>query len=238
MQKTIVVTGGNRGIGLEICRQLAEQNYKVILTARNEEAGNNAVKNLGQQGLMVDFFPLDVSSDESRQALKTYIETNYGKLDALVNNAGIMPEKEAERNGIYFSDLDPDENIFRQTFDINALSPYMLTTKLWPLLKNSQNANVVNLSSEMGQLSRMSAGYAGYRISKTALNAVTCILAANGANLNIKVNSVCPGWTQTEMGGMGASRPVSKGAETVLKLLTENHEHTGKFFRDMEVLAW
>lgn len=127
-----------------------------------------------------------------------------------------MPEKQAEDRGESRSALHPEEVEIMTTFSVNALSPYFLITELWDLLAASPKAKVVNVSSGLGQLAEMGSGYAGYRISKTALNSVTRIMAAEGKYHNILVNSCCPGWVQTEMGGSGAPRSVQQGAETIV----------------------
>ena len=227
----IVVTGGNRGIGFEICRQLANRGAQVILTARKADACREAVETLAAQKLTARFHPLDVTSSDSGGALRDFLEHTFGRLDALVNNAGIITDDEAPG-------LDVKLCTGRATLETNTLGPLHLSQTLVPLLKRSRAARIVNMSSGMGALSDMSGGYAAYRISKAALNAVTGILAAElrGA---IAVNSMCPGWVRTDMGGANAERDVSRGADTAVWLaLDAPQDLSGKFLRDRKVIPW
>jgi NAD(P)-dependent dehydrogenase (short-subunit alcohol dehydrogenase family) len=206
----IVVTGGNRGIGFEICRQLTKRSAQVVLTARKAEAGEQAVKKLAAQNLSAQFHPLNVTEPESVAALREFLERTFGRLDLLINNAGIITDEEA-------SGLEVKLSTVRATLETNTLAPLHLAQMLAPLLKRSRLGRIVNMSSGMGALSDMEGGYAAYRISKAALNAVTGILAAElrGA---VAVNSMCPGWVKTDMGGANAEREVEQGAETAVWL--------------------
>jgi NAD(P)-dependent dehydrogenase (short-subunit alcohol dehydrogenase family) len=227
----IVVTGGNRGIGFEICRQLAGRGAQVVLTSRKPEAGDEAVKKLSGQGLAARFQPLDVTGAESIAALRDSVERSFGRLDVLINNAGIISEEDA-------SGLEVKPAAVRATLETNTLAPLLLSQALLPLLKRSRAARIVNVSSGMGALSGMGGDHAAYRISKAALNAVTGVLAAElrGA---VAVNSVCPGWVRTDMGGANAERDVSQGADTAVWLALEApQELTGKFVRDRKVIPW
>jgi NAD(P)-dependent dehydrogenase (short-subunit alcohol dehydrogenase family) len=227
----IVVTGGNRGIGFEICRQLAGRAARVVLTARKVDAGAAAVKKLAAQDRGIRFHPLDVAAPESIGALHDFLRRTYGQLDVLINNAGIISENDT--NGI-----EVDLATVRDTLETNTLAPLHLSQTLVPLLKRSKSARIVNISSGMGSLSEMEGDYAAYRISKTALNAVTTILAAElrGA---VAVNSACPGWVKTDMGGPNAERDVAEGAATAVWLaLDAPQDLTGKFLRDGKVIQW
>ncbi|HMJ49593.1 MAG TPA: SDR family oxidoreductase [Burkholderiales bacterium] len=227
----IVVSGGNRGIGFEICRQLASRGAQVVLTARKPDAGEQAVKKLAAQKLAVQFQPLDVTRPESIAALRDFLKQTFGRLDVLINNAGIIAEDDA-------SGLEVKLSAVRNTLETNAIAPLLLSQTLAPLLKRSRDGRIVNMSSGMGQLSDMGGGHAAYRISKTALNAVTKTLATElrGA---VAVNSVCPGWVKTDMGGPNAKREVSQGAETAVWLALEAPQDlTGNFLRDRKVIPW
>jgi NAD(P)-dependent dehydrogenase (short-subunit alcohol dehydrogenase family) len=229
--RVIVVTGGNRGIGLEICRQLAARGAQVVLTARSTEAGRAAVGKLGARNPPARFHPLDVTSRESVAALRDFLSDTFGRLDVLVNNAGILPDEDA-------SGLEVSLDTVRATLETNTLAPLHLAQALAPLLLRGRAGRIVNLSSGMGQLSDMEGGHAAYRISKTALNAVTRILAAELSG-KVAVNSMCPGWVKTEMGGPGAEREVSEGADTAVWLaLDAPQSWTGTFVRDREVIDW
>jgi NAD(P)-dependent dehydrogenase (short-subunit alcohol dehydrogenase family) len=227
----VVVTGGNRGIGFEICRQLASRGAQVVLTARKPEAGEQAVKKLATQNLSVRFHPLNVTETESVAALRDFLERTFGGLDVLINNAGIITDGEA-------SGLEVKLATVRATLETNTLAPLHLAQTLAPLLKRSRAGRIVNMSSGMGALSDMEGGYAAYRISKAALNAVTGILSAELRGV-VAVNSMCPGWVKTAMGGANAERDVAQGADTAVWLaLDAAQDLSGKFLRDRKVIAW
>jgi NAD(P)-dependent dehydrogenase (short-subunit alcohol dehydrogenase family) len=227
----IVVTGGNRGIGFEVCRQLAGRGAQVVLTARQAEAGEEAVKRLAAQHLAVQFYPLNVTDPKSATALRDELEDIFGRLDVLINNAGIYPKEDGPG-------LDVQLETVQTTLETNTLGPLHLSQTLAPLLKRSDTARIINVSSGMGALSDMQGDHAAYRISKTALNAVTAILAAELRG-KVAVNSVCPGWVKTDMGGSNAERDVSQGAAGIVWLaLDAPQDLTGKFVRDGEVIPW
>ena len=227
----VVVTGGNRGIGLEICRQLAARGAQVVLTARQRPAGDAAVKKLAAQKLAVAFHVLDVTDGDSIVALRDFLQHTYGYLDVLINNAGIIAKAEA-------SALTVELVTIRDTLETNALGPLHLAQTLWPLLKSGTSPRIVNMSSGMGALADNDGGYAAYRMSKTALNAVTAILAAELRG-TIAVNAVCPGWVKTDMGGPHAERDVADGADTAVWLaLDAPAKLTGKFVRDRKAIPW
>jgi NAD(P)-dependent dehydrogenase (short-subunit alcohol dehydrogenase family) len=227
----VVVTGANRGIGFEISRQLASGGAQVVLTARKPRAGKAAVKKLAAQDLSVQFRPLNVTSSKSIAGLRDFLKRTYGRINVLINNAGIIANGDA-------SGLEVDMETVRATLETNALGPLHLSQALVPLLHRSKDARIVNISSGMGAFSEMEGDYAAYRISKTALNAVTAILAAELRD-RIAVNAVCPGWVRTDMGGRSAERDVAEGADTPVWLaLDAPQKLTGKFVRDRKVIPW
>jgi NAD(P)-dependent dehydrogenase (short-subunit alcohol dehydrogenase family) len=230
-QPVIVVTGGNRGIGFEICRQLAGRGARVLLTARQPGAGKEAVKRLAAQKLSAQFQPLDVADPESAAALRDYLARAFGRLDALINNAGIFSKEDSPG-------LTVNLDVVRSTLETNTFAPLRLSQLLAPLLIRGGGGRIVNVSSGMGALGEMQGGYAAYRISKTALNAVTAILADEFRGA-VAVNSVCPGWVRTDMGGANAERDVSEGAAGIVWLaLDAPPDLTGKFVRDRQVIPW
>jgi NAD(P)-dependent dehydrogenase (short-subunit alcohol dehydrogenase family) len=234
-RRVALVTGANRGIGLETCRQLGRRGLHVILTARKSEAGEKSAETLRAEGLQVDFRRLDVTDLESIEACERSIDQENGRLDVLVNNAGIMLDSSKRGESIF--QADPD--LVRESFEVNTLGPLMVAKSLVPLMRRNGYGRIVNVSSGMGQLSEMDGGYPGYRISKTALNAVTVILARELHGANIKANSVCPGWVRTDMGGDDAPRSAEKGAETIVWLATlPDDGPSGGFFRDLEQIDW
>ena len=227
----VVVTGANRGIGYEISRQLATRGAQVVFTARKPEAGKVAVKKLAAQNMTVQFHPLDVTSSKSIVALREFLKRTYGRVDVLINNAGMIARGDAPG-------LEVDLETVRITLETNALGPFHLSQTLVPLLEHSKRARIVNISSGMGALSEMESDYAAYRISKTALNAVTAILAAELRD-KIVVNAACPGWVRTDMGGRSAERDVTEGADTPVWLALDAPQSlTGKFVRDRKVIPW
>lgn len=232
MQKIAVVTGANRGMGFETCRQLARLGIHTILTSRSREEGEKAYKKLVGEGLPVEFYPLDVTEDKSIKTLSKFIEQRFGHIEILINNAGIMIDSDEllDKNSIV---------AIRKTIETNTLGPIRMCQALVPFMKKQNYGRVVNVSSIMGQLSSMSGGYPGYRISKTALNAVTRIIASEVSGFNIKVNSVHPGWVKTQMGGDSAPRSVEQGVQTTIWLATlPDNGPSGKFFYDKKEIEW
>lgn len=228
-KKIAVVTGANRGIGKEIARQLALNNVFVILTARDPVKGQHSVDELKSAGLDVEFQSLDMDSEESMIRLADYVQNQYGRLDILINNAAL---------GGGGDSLRVPMKEFRRTFETNFFGPLRLSQLLVPLLRKSESGRIINISSGMGALNRMGGGDAAYRISKTALNSLTAVMAADLSGTPIKVNTMCPGWVRTDMGGSSAPRSVEKGAETAVWLALEKNIPSGKFFRDKKIIDW
>jgi NAD(P)-dependent dehydrogenase (short-subunit alcohol dehydrogenase family) len=232
-QKVAVVTGANRGIGLEIARQLAEKGVHVVMTARDRKKGEAAAQALRARKLDLEFMPLDVTVPGTIAALAAALEQKFGGVDILVNNAGILPDPKGAK--VMTEDIDT----FRAALETNTLGPLMLSQALTPLMKKRGGGRIVNLSSGLGQLADMGSGTPAYRMSKTALNALTRMLAAELKEHRIKVNSMCPGWVRTDMGGPDAARSVEEGADTAVWLaLLPERGPTGGFFRDRKPIDW
>jgi NAD(P)-dependent dehydrogenase (short-subunit alcohol dehydrogenase family) len=229
-KRIALVTGSNRGIGFEICRQLAEHGLKVILTARDKAKGEQAAKKLKTEGLDVGFELLEVGNKDSTKQLANSISNKYGALDILINNAGILPNS----GNIETADIDE----VKKVFDTNFFGAMMLIQEVLPLLKKSNDGRIINISSGMGAFNEGGSGYLAYRTSKTAINGLTKVVANDLINTNIKVNSMCPGWVQTDMGGIGAPRTVEQGADTAFWLATSNEVGNGKFYRDRKEIKW
>jgi NAD(P)-dependent dehydrogenase (short-subunit alcohol dehydrogenase family) len=230
--RVALVTGGNRGIGQEVCRQLAKIGVHVILGSRDESRGRDAAAPMVADKLNVEARQLDVDDAASINDCMDWIRRDVGRLDVLVNNAGIMDEDE---------DLDPESEIevVRRTMQTNVYGPLLLSRLAVPIMKSRRYGRIVNLSSGMGSLAEMGVGYIAYRMSKASLNVITRVLASETQGMGILVNSVDPGWVQTAMGGRGASRNVYKGAETPVWLATlPDGGPTGGFFRDRKPIAW
>lgn len=238
--KVAVVTGANRGIGFEVCRQLARKGILVILTSRSEEKGLAACKELEKEELPVRFCQLDVTHAASISRLAGFVQKEFGRCDILVNNAGVLLDKKGSGDIDFPSIFTCKIDTIRQTMETNVYGPILLCQALVPLMKKNNAGRIVNVSSGMGQLSEMNGGYPGYRISKTAVNTVTRILNDELEGTNIFVNSVCPGWVKTDMGGPGATRSVPEGADTIVWLatLSDDNGPRGKFFRNRKEIAW
>ncbi len=231
MDRIALITGASRGIGLETGKQLLARDFTVIFTMRNMAVGRPIVDDLRKEYKKAWFHQLDVTEEQSISDLVAYFDENCGQLDVLVNNAGIM----IDRNNSF---LEVSLQDMRETMETNLYGPLMVTRAMVPFLKKSGDPRVINLSSSMGQLSSMGAGHAAYRISKTALNALTVIQSKELASDGIKVNSMCPGWVRTDMGGSNAVKSVEKGAETVVWLATAGHVPTGKLFEEKKEINW
>ncbi len=231
MDKIALVTGTNRGIGLEICRHLASRGITVIMTARNMQAGRPLVNELRKQWKHVWFHQLDVLDEKSIRDMYQYMDISYGKLDILVNNAGVFLDEGK-------SALDLDMDTLRSTMETNLYGPFRLIQVMVPLLKKSEDARVINISSTMGQFAGLGQRSAAYRISKAALNAMTVIFSAELSPSNIRVNSVHPGWVKTDMGGPGATRSVEEGADSVVWLATADKIPNAKFIYDRKIIEW
>jgi NAD(P)-dependent dehydrogenase (short-subunit alcohol dehydrogenase family) len=236
--RVAVVTGANRGIGLEVARELARAGLTVVLTCRDEVKGTEAQKQLASEGVKVDVRSLDITNSGSIRDLALYLRKQYGRLDVLVNNAGIMLDK-FENGEPVMSILDCDLSNVRKTMETNVYGALSMIKELLPLMKENHYGRIVNVSSGLGQMSEMGAGYAGYRLSKAALNALTCMVADEVTSENIIVNACCPGWVRTDMGGKHASRSVEEGADTIVWLCqAADGSPSGKLFRDREEQPW
>jgi NAD(P)-dependent dehydrogenase (short-subunit alcohol dehydrogenase family) len=229
--KTAVVTGANKGIGNEVARQLVSRGFHVFVGARNSENGRKATEALRKNGAMATFVSLDVSDPESIRNAVRFVSAAADHLDVLVNNAGVILEGD---NSI----TQLEAETVTKTFQTNTLGPLLVTQAFLPLLSKSNDPRVINFSSGGGQLADgMDTWAPAYCLSKTALNAVTCLFAA--ALPNFSINSVCPGWVRTDMGGANATRSVEQGADTIVWLATEAPATlTAKFLRDRKVIAW
>ena len=229
-QKTALITGANKGIGFEVARELARMGLRVFLGARNIAAGRAAAEKLSGEGDVI-FLEIDVSNAESIRRAAEEFSRASDRLDVLINNAGILLDDDKNALGV-------TPEIFETTLRTNTLGPWLVTQAFAPLLKKGREPRIVNVSSSGGQLEDGADGWApAYCVSKTALNGVTVQLAA--ALPKLAINSVCPGWVRTDMGGEGATRSVAEGAATIVWLATDApHDLTGKFVKDRKVIPW
>jgi NAD(P)-dependent dehydrogenase (short-subunit alcohol dehydrogenase family) len=227
-----LVTGANRGMGLETCRALAQRGYQVILTSRDQQLGQQATQPFVQQGLSVTSFALDVTNEGSIQHLQRVLEERFGGVDVLVNNAAIYPDKGR-------SVLEVEPETFRATMETNFYGPLLLCQAWVPGMITRGYGRVVNVSSRAGQLSAMGDFAPAYSASKAALNALTRMVADAARGSNVLVNAVDPGWVRTRMGGPAASRSVEQGTDTIVWLATlPDGGPTGGFFHDRQPIPW
>lgn len=232
-QKLAVVTGANRGIGFEVCRQLAQKGMHIILTARDVGRGQEAVDHLRTEGFETDFYPLDVTDQDNIKGLVADVKKKFGRLDVLINNAGIFPEK----GGL--PGLKVSLDMVKEIVEVNTYGPLQLCQAVIPLMQQHNYGRIVNVSSRMAQLAGMGGNSLGYRISKTALNVITVVLANEVKGSNILINTMSPGWVRTEMGGPEAAKSIEEGADTAVWLaMLPDDGPTGGFFEDRQPISW
>ncbi len=266
IKKTILVTGANRGIGLEICRQLDELGHQVILCSRDIEKGRQAAAGFGDNVIVKQ---LEVTSEEDIIALHDFVKATYGRLDVLINNAAVgvnhdsalstgarrviqkrfwwlwkkirrvapILRRVSSSGGSKTVRNIPLEAV-QQMMEINLYAPWRMIQVFAPLLKKSADGRIINISSGLGELKTLSGKYPGYSMSKAALNALTLMFSSEFAADGITVVAMCPGWVKTDMGGPDAPREVDQGADTAVWLATEETIETGKFYRDRIAVNW
>ena len=235
-KRIALVTGANKGIGFEVARDLARKGFHVFLGARDTEAGEAAAEKLRKEGEKEDygeitFLKIDVSKSDSIRNAAEEFSRKSDRLDTLVNNAGILLDDDKDV-------LTATPEMFETTLRTNTLGALLVAQAFVLFLKKSGAPRIVNVSSGGGQLAGGADGWApAYCISKTALNGVTAQLAA--ALPKFAVNSVCPGWVRTDMGGSNATRSVAEGASGIVWLAADApQDQTGKFWRDRKVIPW
>jgi NAD(P)-dependent dehydrogenase (short-subunit alcohol dehydrogenase family) len=229
-QPVALVTGGNRGIGREVARQLGGGGWNVILGSRSREQGEQAAAGVDPSGERVHACQLDVTDPRSVASAAGMADREFGRVDAVINNAAI--DYDTDQLAVT-ADL---ERVTR-ALDTNLLGAWRVSQAFIPLLRRSSHPRIVNVSSEAGAIGEMTGGTPGYAVSKAALNALTRILAAELRADGVLVNAVCPGWTDTDMGRGG--RPVAAGAASVVwAAMLPDDGPTGGFFRDGRALPW
>ena len=229
---TILVTGGNKGIGLEVCRQLARAKHRVFLSARSVERGHAAVAALKKDGLAVEFLELDLSDEKSIARAAKDLGSRINALHVLINNAAILQTWMG-------SILDVTASELRETFNTNVVGPILLTQALLPLLEVGKPARVINVSSQLGSVAQMTDGWPGYGVSKAALNAATRKFAAALQARGISVNAASPGWVKTDMGTDAATLTVEQGGRNIARLVTDfPAATTNKFLQENGEYPW
>jgi len=231
-EKVAIVTGANRGIGFETCRQLNQLGIITILTSRDETKGKSAVASFNKEDGNLLFHQLDVADSASIAELREFVIEKFKRCDILVNNAGVFLDR-----GVSIFDL-PEENL-QETLQINFLGAFRMCQEFVPLMRDSGYGRIVNVSSGMGSISSMGGGSAAYKLSKLMVNGMTRIMAAEIKDEDIKINTMAPGWVRSDMGGTNAPRSLTQGADTIIWLATLPEDGpTGGFFEDRTPANW
>ena len=227
--KNIFITGGSRGIGKGLVEQFSK-NHNVIFTARDKKQARKIVDSFEHDN--ADYVIMDVGENESVQNGVKNLKSKISSVDILINNAGILiPGLKHKINAI-----DTDIDTIMETFNINTVGVLRVCKAITPFMQ--PNSRIINISSGMGQLEGMGTGSLAYRLSKTALNAMTIVLSQELMVKKIKVNAICPGWVQTDMGGHDAALTVQESVESIKKFALDGNFPSGKFLRHGEVLPW
>jgi NAD(P)-dependent dehydrogenase (short-subunit alcohol dehydrogenase family) len=230
-KKIALVTGANRGLGFETCKQLSQLGIAVLLTSRDPTKGEVAAKQLIDKGLDVIFYQLDVSDRSNIKDIFTKIENQFGRLDILINNAAILYDKDQ-------STMNADLELVNKALTTNLFGPWLLCQAFIPLMEKNGYGRIVNVSSGAASMHYMEGGTPAYGISKVALNALIRKLASELGRKNVLVNSVDPGWVATDMGGHGG-RSIEDGCRGIVWAATlPNNGPSGGFFHDGEPELW
>jgi NAD(P)-dependent dehydrogenase (short-subunit alcohol dehydrogenase family) len=229
VKRTVLVTGANRGIGLAIARQLATLGNSVLLGARDLKAGQEAANSLRRPGLDIEPVHIDLADASTIEAAVDALDKSGRQVDALVNNAGVLHEKQI---------LELTEAEIAESVAVHLTGPLRLIRLLAPKMIAKQYGRIVNLSSGWGSFAEGMGGPGLYGVTKAALNALTIRLSKELPG-SVKVNAMCPGWVRTRMGGQGATRSAEEGADTAIWLATlPGDGPTGGFFRDRKPIEW
>ncbi|MCA9383287.1 SDR family oxidoreductase [Candidatus Dojkabacteria bacterium] len=232
LDRVALVTGANKGIGRGIVAGLVSKGFQVILASRDLDKGLRTQEELKTDGMIVDCIQLDVTNLDSIKQAVAIVAEKYQKLDILVNNAGIVLDDDLDSTNL-------TDEILHETMNVNLYGAYRVTREFLNLIRNGSDSRIINMSSGMGSLTSMGSGNLAYRVSKTALNAMTKVLAEELKHDGINVYTMSPGWVKTDMGGPGATKSIEEGADTAIWLATENPApETGLFYEERQRLAW
>lgn len=230
-QKIVLITGANRGMGLATAKFFANQNYHVIMVGKNESALNVEVNQLKIKNQNIEAFVADISINDDCHRLIKYIYESYSRVDILINNAGIYIE---EANCLQSAD-----EIFESTLSINTKAPYLLIKGILPLMQKNNYGRIVNVSSQLGSIAGESSHCLSYSLSKNSLNSLTRIFSTLVRGKNIKINSICPGWVKTDMGGASAPRSIEQGISGIIWAATlDENGPSGGFYHDKKLIDW
>ncbi len=231
-KKVAIVTGANRGIGLETCRQLNQLGIITILTSRDDTKGKSAVASLSKDSGDLLYHQLDVEDSDSVTRLRDFVVENFIHCDILVNNAGVFLDR-----GVNIFDLP--EKTLQETLEVNFFGALKMCQEFLPIMRSSGYGRIVNVSSSMGSISSMGGGSAAYKLSKLLMNGMTRIMADEISDQDIKINTMAPGWVRSDMGGTSAPRSLAQGADTILWLATLPEDGpSGGFFEDRAPANW
>lgn len=239
-RRVAIISGASRGLGLETARLLGERGFDLVMLARGVDALIEAADGIARDtGITPLAIAADVTVGADVRALAEQVASRYGRADVLINNAGVLLGPKDFAAPEASSTLHADPEMVAATLGVNVIGPLRMAQAFVPMMRVQRWGRIVNVSSGMGQLSDMGGSWPGYRMSKTALNALTRILAVELHGTGIKINSVCPGWCRTEMGGPDASRSAAEGARSIVwAALIDDDGPSGGFFRDGEALDW
>lgn len=244
----VLITGASRGLGKQCSLSLASQGYHVLAAGREQSLPSLELMSVEASKLGHRISPvlLDCSKAENAQTQMLKILADFKNINILINNAGVfLDSRDEEKHSSTQSNpisttFSTKPTTIRETWETNSLVPFILCQTIFPYLQKNKTGRIINISSGMGQLNEMNAGYPAYRISKTSLNVVTKIFSEEAKGTSITVNSVCPGWVRTDMGGSSAERSLEQGVDTILWLATSPDvaNQNGLFFRDRSVIPW
>lgn len=231
--KIAIVTGANRGMGRAASEKLASLGHHVIMVGKNKEQLENETTKLINKKLSVEPFILDVKDKTKTLELIKYVGAKYGQLDILLNNAGIYIEENSSER------LNPNSNVMNETYEVNTMAPYRLMKGFLPLMLKNKFGRIVNVSSGLGTFAGCSLNCPSYCVSKVSLNMLTKLFAMETDGTDVKINSICPGWVQTDMGGKNAPRTIEEGVAGMIWAATlDSSGPNGGFFRDGKVVDW
>ena len=227
--KNIFITGGNRGIGKGLVEIFSENN-KVFFSARDKQKARSVIESIGNEN--IDYVIMDVSDERNVQNGIEALTEKTESIDLLINNAGILiPGLKHKIDAV-----ETDDESILKTFNINTVGVLRVCKAVLPLMRPT--SRIINISSGMGQMEGMATGSIAYRLSKSALNALTIVLSQELSSKDIKVNAICPGWVQTDMGGYEATLTVKESVESIKKFALSDNFPNGKFLRHGEILPW
>lgn len=229
--KIALVTGANQGIGFELCRQLGIIGCKVILTSRDFKKGEEATAKLRQENIDIIYHQLDITSLDSIEIIYSYIVNNFHHLDILINNSGIYIDSE--------DIIGVSPETIQKSIETNTLGPLIMCQRFMPLMQKNNFGRIVNISSGMGVIETMERDSPAYRISKTALNAITKMFSKMNSNENVLINAVCPGSVRTRMSSQNALKKPSEACTDIIDICRlPNGGNSGCFFRYGKLINW